>query len=641
MTIGNIPKDLRSKPTERAQMLMGYIPTTRLEHIKNKTARRRALANLFHACMHKILSPLESYGETGIAMATSDGIWHRCHPILATFVGDYPEQSLVACTHNGRCPKCTVPHDELGSRQPFPLRDIRAAIDVYSLSNGDPTRFHAACEEASLKPIYHPFWERLPFTNIFLSITPDVLHQLHQGVAKHLIRWLARLWPEEIDARCSRLPPNHNARHFFKGITGLSKLTGKEHKDICRILLGLVVDLSLPRNLSSARLARAVRALLDFIYLAQYSAHTTESLAALDAALNQFHQDKDIFLELGVRKHFLVPKLHSLSHYERSITLFGAADNYNTEQTERLHIDFTKNAFRATNFKDEFRQMVIWLERYETMRQRAAFMRLREERNSASIQREPPARSFLPPKLFPFLTIHPSERRVSYDSLAHRYGAFDFQDALADFIVRHNHPELSASASRRQADNTLIPFRHVSAFHKLKFAESDSHMDRKTVDTIHIRPEASNRRGRGTNPGRFDTALVKNGTRFGIVQVRVIFQIPTSAASAVFLPSRPAPPAHLAYVEWFSSPSAPDPSHKMSRISRTYGTHGRRSASIIPLTDICRSVQLFPIFGPVAPRQWTGATVLEQCQHFYVNTFIDKHMYQKFPVISGNFESIE
>jgi hypothetical protein len=166
-------------------------------------------------------------------------------------------------------------------------------------------------------------------------------------------------------------------------------------------------------------------------------------------------------------------------------------------------------------------------------------------------------------------------------------------------------------------------------------------MDRKTVDTIHIRPEASNQRGRGTNPGRFDTALVKNGTRFGIVQVRVIFQIPTSVASVVFLPSRPAPPANLAYVEWFSSPSAPDPSHKMSRISRTYGTHGRRSASIIPLTDICRSVQLFPIFGPVAPRQWTGATVLEQCQHFYVNTFIDKHMYQKFPVISGNFESIE
>ena len=117
MSIGNIPKDIRRKPTLRAQMLMGYIPTTRLEYIKNKAAQRRALANLFHACMHKLLSPIESYGETGIAMVTGDGIWYRCHPILATFVGDYPEQSLVACTQNGRCPKCTVPRGELGSHE--------------------------------------------------------------------------------------------------------------------------------------------------------------------------------------------------------------------------------------------------------------------------------------------------------------------------------------------------------------------------------------------------------------------------------------------------------------------------------------------------------------------------------------------
>jgi hypothetical protein len=73
MSIGNIPKDIRRKPTQRAQMLMGYIPTTQLEYIKNKSAQRRALANLFHACMHKLLSPIESYGETSIAMVTSNG----------------------------------------------------------------------------------------------------------------------------------------------------------------------------------------------------------------------------------------------------------------------------------------------------------------------------------------------------------------------------------------------------------------------------------------------------------------------------------------------------------------------------------------------------------------------------------------
>ena len=124
--------------------------------------------------------------------------------------------------------------------------------------------------------------------------------------------------------------------------------------------------------------------------------------------------------------------------------------------------------------------------------------------------------------------------------------------------------------------------------------------------------------------------------RTRIVQIRVIFELSPTAAS-VFLPSRLAPPAYFAYVEWFSPPSAPDPAHKMCRISRQYGNHGRHIASIIPLTDICQSVQLFPVFGTTAPRDWQGLTVLEECQTFYINPFLDKHMYKNFSTISWNF----
>ena len=232
LSIGNIPKHICRKPTQHAQMLLGYIPTTQLEHINNKAAQRRALANLFHACMRKVLSPIELYGETGIAMVTGDGIWHHCHPILATFIGDYPEQSLVACTYNGTCLKCIVPRDELENYSTFPLRDFNTAIAVFGLSDGDPTTFHAACQNAALKPTYRPFWQQLPFTNIFLSITLDVLHQIHQSVTKHLVHWLARLGSKEIDAHCRHLLLNHNTQHFHKGITGLSRPTGREHKDI-------------------------------------------------------------------------------------------------------------------------------------------------------------------------------------------------------------------------------------------------------------------------------------------------------------------------------------------------------------------------------------------------------------------------
>ena len=80
-------------------MLIAYLPVTKLEGMANKTARQCALANIFHFCMRTILAPIATPGETGVTMMSGDGIWHRCHPIFAVFIGDFPEQSLVMCTY--------------------------------------------------------------------------------------------------------------------------------------------------------------------------------------------------------------------------------------------------------------------------------------------------------------------------------------------------------------------------------------------------------------------------------------------------------------------------------------------------------------------------------------------------------------
>ena len=270
LTIGNIPKEIRRKPSRRAQILMGYILTTKLLGITNKSARRRALANLFHTCMRHLLALIKSIGETGIKMMSGNGIWRWCHPVFAVFVGDYPEQTLVTCTFNGHCPKCIVPRDQLGDYNNFPLRNFDNAIDLYLLASGDARDFHAACREAGLKPVYHPFWESLPLTNIYLSITPDILHQLLQGVMKHLISWLTSpsvFGPGAINARCRTMPPNHHITQFPRGITTLFRVTGTEHKDICRILIGLIINLPLPNGQVSVRIVKVVHALLDFLYL--------------------------------------------------------------------------------------------------------------------------------------------------------------------------------------------------------------------------------------------------------------------------------------------------------------------------------------------------------------------------------------
>ncbi|KAI0026550.1 hypothetical protein K488DRAFT_81329 [Vararia minispora EC-137] len=195
---------------------------------------------------------------------------------------------------------------------------------------------------------------------------PDILHQLYQGMVKHVIGWLKTVYgADAIDARVQRLPPNHQLRHFSKGISHLSHVSGMEHQDICRILLGTIADLPAPRGHSPARIQRAVRGLLDYVHLAQYPEHSEESIQDLERTLAAFHANKQVFVDLGVREHFNLPKLHSLSHYAPSIRLFGTADNFNTSYSERLHIDFAKSAYRSTNRKDEYPQMTLWLLRQE------------------------------------------------------------------------------------------------------------------------------------------------------------------------------------------------------------------------------------------------------------------------------------
>ena len=397
MTLGNLPKDIRCKPSRRGQILLAYLPTSRLQHISNKAARRRTLANLFHACMSRVLAPLASVGVAGMPITSGDGVTRRGHPILAVYVGDYPEQLLVTGCKTGDCPKCPIDRDDVGdsSDTSRPLRDLDKVFDALCTLDESPAAFTKACKEAGIKPLAHPFWLDLPFTNIYLAITPDILHQLYQGVMKHLIAWLqAACGEDEIDARCRRLPPNHNLRHFANGISTMSRVTGKEHQDICRDLLGLIVGLRLPGGVSSVRLVRATRALLDFLYIAQYPTQTSETLSMLDTALATFHENKAVFVDLGIRSHFRLPKLHSLDHYRQSIELFGTTDNYDTQYSERLHIDMAKDAYRATNRKDELSQMTIWLERKEKIQRHEKHIEWRlSQLAAAQGNREPPSRS--------------------------------------------------------------------------------------------------------------------------------------------------------------------------------------------------------------------------------------------------------
>ena len=159
-------------------------------------------------------------------MASGDGTVRHCHTLLAAHVADYLEQLLSTGVKSGECPTCPAQRDELGDPDAvYEPRDLAAVLEALAKVDGDPRAFTQACRDAGIKPIYKPFWERLPHCHIFRSITPDILHQLLQGFIKHLKAWLMEIYgTTEIDARFRCIPPNHNIRIFSNALWNQKKV---------------------------------------------------------------------------------------------------------------------------------------------------------------------------------------------------------------------------------------------------------------------------------------------------------------------------------------------------------------------------------------------------------------------------------
>jgi hypothetical protein len=268
--------------------------------------------------------------------------------------------------------------------------------------------------------------------------------------------------------------------------------------------------LQLPDNLEPSRLIRAMRGLLDFIYLSQLPIQTLCTLNRLDTALHVFHSNKSIFVDLGIREHFNIPKLHSCIHYASSIRFYGTTDNYNTQFTERLHIDLAKDAYRATNKKDELSQMTTWLERCEKIQQHDNYIRWRLSSRGCSSLPTTPQSSLIPERRIK-MTCRPTIYAVSINTLASDYGATYFRDAFARYVVGLQNPGFNRRQVERESLNVNIPFINVSVYHRIKFVNAGGN---EIVDALHVQPRKKTVAGQGHSE-RFDTALVRTDNPSG------------------------------------------------------------------------------------------------------------------------------
>lgn len=170
--------------------------------------------------------------------------------------------------------------------------------------------------------------------------------------------------------------------------------------------------------------------------------------------------------------------------------------------TERLHIDYAKEAYRATNKKDFMEQMVIWLTRIEKINQHIIHVNWR-----LGLEVSTPE-----PTLHLRLTKNPSSI-ATIATLKTSYHALSFTSSLCSYLRRFAPPPTSPSyntftTTLDHLDNLRISF---PVWHRIRITNcsiQDAEGISDRADAVHAVPNRQNPKTKAVLSERFDTALI-------------------------------------------------------------------------------------------------------------------------------------
>ena len=376
ISLANIKMNFRTKASNHLFHLLALLPIPRFVH-PNKKTRGVLESHLFHQCLDTVLAPLKKAAEIGVIMSDPLGYRRFCFPPIAAYIVDTPESALISGV-GGKTSSVTMAfYKQFGDN--FRHEPRMASTTIAQLmaieQHAHPWNLNAYISEASkfrLNGVHRPFWRDFPLADPSVFLTPEPLHHWHKQFWDHDAKWcINAVGAAEIDFRFSILHPHTAFRQFKEGISTLKQVTGREHRDIQRYILPVIAG-AVPFEFIIA-----IRALLDFRYLAQTPVIDENVCAQIETALRNFHSNKHAIIEARARRgkgnsvidNWHIPKVEFLQSVVSNIRLNGVAIQWSADITENAHISVVKDPGRSGNNKDYESQICRSLDRSDKVRQ--------------------------------------------------------------------------------------------------------------------------------------------------------------------------------------------------------------------------------------------------------------------------------
>jgi hypothetical protein len=578
LSLANIRMDVRMKTSSHAFVLTALLPCPKFL-AKDRPIRSVLESRVIHLCLDIITQPLKLAARAGRMMADPLGYSRLCFTALASNIVDTPEASLVACVAGKTSHLTMADYRTFGDQtrqEPRTASTTLAQLSALATLHDplDLLTYLPAAKAIRLNGVHLPFWrdwylessmqQLLSDPSQFL--TPEPLHHWHKQFWDHDVKWGIRvLAADEFDFRFATIQPITGFKNFKDGVSTLKQVTGRAHREVERYFICVIAGKAPPSFVI------ALRALMDFRYLAQSRQLNDNQLTQISSSLQLFHTHKQSILDARARvgkgnkpiEHFQIPKLELMHGVVPSVTASGVTMQWTADTTEHAHITEIKVPGRSGNNQSYSPQICRWLDRAEKHRNFTLALSIHElqlqahttsipeqlhddpdnsdsdstddqDQNATHWDSSQPdifsramwlSSNVTPLTPLPLRTLYtettafqlnfrPSLPSISIDDAAAKFKLPDLRPALADYVHRSRILQSSMAKigqRRLSPPDAALPFDHLQVWYSVRMQMRASDATGLTdPQRVSAMPPASD-----WSLGRYDTVLLSNGTAVG------------------------------------------------------------------------------------------------------------------------------